>query len=205
MDVGCPRHGKHACQCAPTSSPGTDVPSRVDTKHSIPLRRSPIASCSPSSCSIASPSLCRSRQSTPPWPAPKLELPLLLLALLCPSPPLAAPGRAATTHAYRRSRYYPAHRPRRQRPPHRASTAARRLPCCGRAWPGHRGPPLASPSAPTGANGHVGARAALSLGPSPPGLACRRWPRPQPPASVAKRPRATSAHAASACRRASQP
>jgi hypothetical protein len=75
-----------------------------------------------------------------------------------PPAPSKAERRAAIAHACRRSRCCPCASPS---PVELSSAAMCRLPCCGHTWPGRHGPPPASPSAPTSAGGHVGARAAF--------------------------------------------
>jgi hypothetical protein len=119
-----------------------------------------------------------------------------------PPAPLKAECWAAIAHACGRSHCCPCASPSLAEP---SSAAACCLPCYGHAWPGHHGPPLASPRAPTGADGCVGAHAALPLGPPPSVLAGRGWSRPPPPVHMARRPLATSAHTASARGRVSQP
>jgi hypothetical protein len=90
---------------------------------------------------------CRSRSSMHPPASSKAE------------------HRAAIAHACGRSRRCPCASPSPAEP---SSATACRIPCCGRTWLGRHGPPSASPSAPTGAGGHVGARAAFPRRRSPP-------------------------------------
>jgi hypothetical protein len=72
-------------------------------------------------------------------------------------------------------------------------------------WPSGRGSPRAKTRSPVNAQGTTNARATLLPDPPPPVVACCRWPPPQSPATMAKRPRATSAHTASARGRVLQP
>jgi hypothetical protein len=90
--------------------------------------------------------------------------------------------------------------------PSRMNAAATAIAGRSRApWPSGRGSPRAKPCGPLDVHGTTDARAAFLLDPPPPVVACHRWPPPQSPASVARRPRATSAHTASARGRVSQP
>jgi hypothetical protein len=106
----------------------------------------------------------------------------------CPWPPrFPSPSRERQS-PHRRTAYpgaLPNPNPRWRLLPHRRDRGC----ACGRATSGYlrlnravlwmRGVP-------------PGARAALLLGPPPPALACRGWPRSQPPAHMAGRPWATS-------------
>ena len=106
----------------------------------------------------------------------------------CPWPPrLPSPSRERQS-PHRRTAYPSAPSQPQSSPEAAAAPPRPRV----RVWPSHLGLPPAQPSSPMDACGPTDFHAALLLGPPPPALACRGWPRSQPPAHVAGRPWATS-------------
>jgi hypothetical protein len=181
-----PPHSRHVslpCPCLP----------EVDTELPTPPLHSPsLSRLSPSCC-------CPRRLPWPPWLISRAHDHAIVLTNWLGCRPSRAHNRVylaslPPSHVRAAANFHLESPPSAW--PHRTTALM---------WPSHLGSPRAEPIGPMDMCGLTGARAAFLLSLPLTTLTCRGWSRPPLHAHVARGPRATSAHAASACGCASQP